>query len=72
LSSTELRGDIDTRLEEGGELNVERMWLKECGEEKAKGAFHPKCRSERRTISSFLSLHFFFLYGFFFFFLEKR
>jgi hypothetical protein len=26
LSSTELRGDVDTRLEEGGELNVEGMW----------------------------------------------
>jgi hypothetical protein len=26
LSSTKLQGDIDTRLEEGGELNVEGMW----------------------------------------------
>ncbi len=26
LSSTELRGDVNTRLEKGGELNVEGMW----------------------------------------------
>jgi hypothetical protein len=53
LSSTELRKDVDTRLEEGGE-------------EKARGALHPKCKSERRKVSSLLSLHFFFFYAFFF------
>jgi hypothetical protein len=26
LSSIELQGDVDSRLEEDGELNVERMW----------------------------------------------
>jgi len=26
LSSIEFRGDVDTRLEEGGELNVEGIW----------------------------------------------
>jgi hypothetical protein len=26
LSSTELQGDVDTRFEEGGKLNVEGMW----------------------------------------------
>jgi len=40
--------------------------LKECGEEKARGALHPKCRSKKRKISSLLSLHLFFLYGSFF------
>jgi hypothetical protein len=39
--------------------------LKECGEEKATRALHPKCRSERRKVSSFLSLHFVFFEIFF-------
>ncbi len=46
---------------------VESSTLKECGKEKARGAFHRKCKSERRKVISFLSLHFFFLYDFFFF-----
>jgi hypothetical protein len=46
---------------------VESSTLKECGEEKARGAFHPKCRSKRRKVSAFPSLHFFpFLCVFFF------
>jgi len=39
---------------------VETSTLKECGEEKARGVLHPKCKSERRKVSSFLFLHFFF------------
>jgi hypothetical protein len=54
--------------------------LKECGEEKARGAFHPKCRSERKKVSSFPSMHIFsfsmiFIFFFVFFFplsLKKR
>ncbi len=45
---------------------MESSTLKECGEEKARGAFHPKCRSERRKVSSLLSLHFFSSLWFFF------
>jgi hypothetical protein len=45
---------------------VESLTLKECGEEKARGTLHPKCRSERRKVSSFLLYIFFLLYGFFF------
>jgi hypothetical protein len=37
---------------------VESSTLKERGKEKARGALHPKCRSERRKVSSFHSLHF--------------
>jgi drug/metabolite transporter (DMT)-like permease len=57
---------------------VESSTLKECGEEKVRGTLHPKCRSERRKVSSLLSLHFFLLYDFFFlcvflfFLLEKK
>jgi hypothetical protein len=40
--------------------------LKECGEEKARGAFHPKCKNERRKGSSLPSLHFFSSLSFFF------
>jgi hypothetical protein len=39
---------------------LESSTLKECGEEKAIGALHPKCRSERKKVISFPSLHFFF------------
>jgi hypothetical protein len=46
---------------------VESSTLKEHREEKARGALHPKCRSGRTKVSSLLSLHFFFLYGFFVF-----
>jgi hypothetical protein len=52
---------------------VESSTLKEHGEEKARGMLHPKCRSERRKVSSLLSLHFFFLCVFFsFLLLEKK
>jgi len=40
--------------------------LKECGEEKAKGALHPKCKSNRRKVNSFPYLHFFSSLWFFF------
>ncbi len=55
LSSIELWGDVRQGLRK-----VESSTLKEHGEEKARGVFHPKCRSERRKVSSFPSLHFFF------------
>jgi hypothetical protein len=55
---------------------VESSTLKECGEEKARGALHPKCRSERKKASSLPSLHFFFsmvfLFSFFCHLLEKK
>jgi hypothetical protein len=54
------------RHETQGLRKVENSMLKECGEEKTRGVFHPKCRSERRKVNSFLSLHFFFSMVFFF------
>ncbi len=60
------------RCETQGLRKVESSTLKECGEEKARGVLHPKCRSERRKVSSFPSLHFFLLYGFFFLFFYLR
>jgi hypothetical protein len=49
LSSTELQGNVDTKLEEGGELNVEGMWRGESKrstssqmqKQKKKGKFVP-------------------------------
>jgi len=38
---------------------VESSTLKKCGEEKVRGALHPKCKNERRKVNSFPSLHFF-------------
>ncbi len=51
--------------------------MKECGEEKARGAFHPKYRSERKKLNSVPFLHFFsfsmvFFFLCFFFLLEKK
>jgi hypothetical protein len=53
--------------------------FKECGEEKARGALHPKCRSERRKENSLPSLQFFsslwflfLLFSFSFLLFEKR
>ncbi len=67
------------RCETQGLRKVESSTLKKCGEKKTRGALHPKCRSERRKVSSLPSLHFFFFYMifflcFFFFFLllEKK
>jgi len=37
---------------------VESSTLKERGKEKARGTFHPKCRNERRKVSSLHYLHF--------------
>jgi hypothetical protein len=31
---------------------VESLTLKECGEEKARGMLHPRCRSERRKVNA--------------------
>ncbi len=58
---------------------MESSTLKECGEGKARGTFHPKCRSKKRKVSSLLSLHFFsflwfcfFVFFFLFFCLRRR
>ncbi len=45
---------------------VESSTLKECGREKVRITLHPKCRSERRTVTSFPSIHFSFPWFFFF------
>jgi hypothetical protein len=62
LSSTELWGDIDTRLEEGGELNVERMWR-----EKSKRSVSSQMQKQKKKgkLPPFSTL--FFFSGFFFF-----
>jgi hypothetical protein len=84
LNRTNLQRDIDTRLEEGEEPNVEKMCRGERKrsissqmqkrKKKARGALHPKCRSERRKVSSLFSLQFFSSLWFFFSFLlfEKK
>ncbi len=51
------------RCETQGLKKVESFMLKECGEEKARGALHPKCKSERYRPSLFCI--FFLLYDFF-------
>jgi hypothetical protein len=61
LSSTELRGGINIRLEEGGELNVEGIWRGE-----SKRSASSKYRTKRKKVSSLPSFHFSFFYGFFF------
>ncbi len=38
---------------------MESPKLKESGKEKVRGEFHPKCKSERRKVTSMLSWHFF-------------
>jgi hypothetical protein len=50
-----------------GWKKVESSTLKECGKEKARGVLHPKCKSERRKVSSLFSLHVFSSLWFFFF-----
>jgi len=50
----------------------EREELNKRGEEKARGALHPKCRSEKRKVNSLPSLHLFFCVFFFSFLLEKK
>jgi len=60
-----------------GLRKVESSMLKECGKEKARRVLHPKCRSEKRKVSSFPFLHFssflsFFLVCVFFFLLENK
>ncbi len=54
------------KRETQGLKKVESSTLKECGEEKTGGVFHPKCRSKRKKVSSLLSLHFFSSLWFFF------
>jgi hypothetical protein len=46
---------------------VESSTLKECGEEKATETLHSKCKSNKRKVSSFPSLHFIFSMIYFFF-----
>ncbi len=55
-------------------LELEETWdtrLEEGGEEKVRGELHPKCRHEKRKVSS-PSLHFYLFYGFFFFLLLEK
>ncbi len=72
LSNIEFRGDVDTRLEEGGELNVEGIWR---GKSK-RSASSQMQKGEKITFSTFLFLLYdlFFFVVFFFFFLlfDKR
>jgi hypothetical protein len=72
LSSIEFRGDVDTRLEEGGELNIERIWR---GKSK-RSASSQMQKGEKITFSTFLDLLYdlFLFVVFFFFFLlfDKR
>jgi hypothetical protein len=57
LNSTKLQKNIDIRLEEGGELNVEGMWR---GESKASAS------------SQMQKVFFFFVFFFLFFYLRRR
>jgi hypothetical protein len=50
----------------------EREELKKHGEKKAQRVFHPKCGNEKRKVSSFPSLQFFFQCVFFSFFLLEK
>jgi hypothetical protein len=65
LSSIEFRGDVDTRLEEGGELNVEGIWR---GKSKRSVSSQMQ-KGKKITFSTFLFLlyDFFSLWFFFFF-----
>jgi len=59
LSNIEFRGDVDTRLEEGGELNVEGIWR---GKRK-RSASSQMQKGEKIILSTFLFL----FYDLFFF-----
>ncbi len=56
------------RHEIQGLMKVESSTLKERGKEKTRRTLHPKCKNERRKVSSFHFLHFFLFYVCFFFF----
>ncbi len=70
LSSIEFQGDVDTRLEEGGEFNVEGIWR---GKNK-RSASSQMQKGEKITFSTFLFLLYdlFFFVVFFFFFCLTR
>jgi hypothetical protein len=68
-SSVELLSLSSTEFATQGLRKVESSTLKEWGEEKVRGALHPKCRSKRRKVSSLPSLHFLFPLCCIFFFL---
>jgi hypothetical protein len=55
LSSTKLRGDVDTRLEGGGELNVEGMWR---GESKRSASFQMQKREKKGKLPPFFPFFF--------------
>jgi hypothetical protein len=73
LSSTKLRGDVDTRLEGGGELNVEGMWR---GESKRSASSQMQKREKKGKLPPFSTFFFFsmilFFFVFFFIFLCLR
>ncbi len=62
LSSTELRGDVDTRLEEGGELNAKGMWR---GESKRSASSQMQKQKKKGKLPPFFA-YFFFSTSFFF------
>jgi len=61
LSSTKLQGDVNTRLEEGGELNIQRMWR---GESKRNASSQMQKRKRKGKLLPF-STFFSFLWYFF-------
>jgi len=70
LSSIEFRGNVDTRLEEGGEFNVEGIWR---GKSK-RSASSQMQKGKKITFSTFLFLLYdiFFFVVFFFLLFDKR
>jgi len=70
LNSIKLKGDVDTRLEEGGELNIEGMWRGESKrsassqmqKRKRKGKFFPFSTFLFFSMVFFLCVFFFFSY----------
>jgi len=70
LNSIKLQGDVDTRLEEGGELNIEGMWRGErkrsassqMQKRKRKGKFFPFSTFLFFSMVFFLCVFFFFSY----------
>jgi len=58
LSSTKLRKNIDTRLEEGGELNVEGMWR---GKSKRSASSQMQKQKKKGKLPPFFAFFFFFV-----------
>jgi len=69
LNSTKLQGDVDTRLEEGGELNVEGMWR---GKNRRSASSQMQKREKKGKLPPFFTFFSFiwFFFSFVFFFLS--